>query len=315
MQGSLGVARNVLSARLQRLIDEDILERRAYQESPPRYEYFLTEKGLDLWPALIALLRWGDRHSAGPEGPPMLIVHKECGGPVTDRGICERCGEVLEARDAPGAVPGPGLRRPPSALVGPPAASFPRRRAPLLVGDHDVLLDHQLVLGPIGRPLHRDQVVDRGDPHRDARDLLLRRVGAQLLVVAIPSTSPRTSKSPRRRDEGEVGAVFDRPRVEQERQVCGRPASARRSPSAPRPGADVRSVARVGDVEVVSSDRWSRARSPPCRRSGRSRPVSHQRPSSSRGRAPSAEVDDRSCRRLPRGRWGFRDHLIGEAMP
>ena len=71
IQESLGIARNVLSARLQRLVDEDILERRAYQESPPRHEYFLTEKGLDLWPALIALMDWGDRHSAGPEGPPL----------------------------------------------------------------------------------------------------------------------------------------------------------------------------------------------------------------------------------------------------
>ncbi|MEX2105269.1 MAG: helix-turn-helix domain-containing protein [Solirubrobacterales bacterium] len=114
MQASLGVARNVLSARLQRLIDEDILERRAYQQSPPRYEYFLTEKGLDLWPALIALMNWGDRYSAGPEGPPRLIVHKQCGGEVSDRGICKRCGEVLHARDAT-QVPGPGLE---SALAG-----------------------------------------------------------------------------------------------------------------------------------------------------------------------------------------------------
>ncbi len=108
LQGSLGVARNVLSARLQRLVEEDILERRRYQTSPERFEYFLTEKGLDLWPSLIALLGWGDRHSAGPAGPPMLIVHKECGGPVSDRGVCERCGKVLEARDAK-ALPGPGL--------------------------------------------------------------------------------------------------------------------------------------------------------------------------------------------------------------
>ena len=108
MQSSLGVARNVLSARLGRLIEEGILERRAYQESPPRHEYFLTEKGLDLWPALIALQGWGDRHSTGPEGPPMLLLHKECGGSVSDRGICESCGEVLHARDAR-AVPGPGL--------------------------------------------------------------------------------------------------------------------------------------------------------------------------------------------------------------
>jgi DNA-binding HxlR family transcriptional regulator len=107
MQESLGIARNVLSARLQRLIEEDILERRAYQQSPARYEYFLTEKGLDLWPALIALLGWGDRHSAGPEGPPKLIVHKVCGGAVSDRGVCESCGQVLHARDAI-QVPGPG---------------------------------------------------------------------------------------------------------------------------------------------------------------------------------------------------------------
>ena len=108
IQGSLGIARNVLSARLARLIEEGILERRAYHESPPRYEYFLTQKGLDLWPALIALLHWGDRYSSGPEGPPRLIVHKECGGEINDRGICQSCGKVLSARDAR-QVAGPGL--------------------------------------------------------------------------------------------------------------------------------------------------------------------------------------------------------------
>lgn len=107
MQESLGIARNVLSARLERLVEEDILERRAYQESPPRYEYFLTQKGLDLWPALIALLNWGDRYSPSPDGPRRLIVHKECGGTVSERGICEKCGKILTARDAR-QVPGPG---------------------------------------------------------------------------------------------------------------------------------------------------------------------------------------------------------------
>ena len=109
MQESLGIARNVLSARLQRLIDEDILERRAYQESPPRYEYFLTQKGLDLWPALIALLNWGDRYSPNPGGPRRLIVHKECGGTVSERGVCESCGKLLTARDAK-QMPGPGAK-------------------------------------------------------------------------------------------------------------------------------------------------------------------------------------------------------------
>ena len=116
MQESLGIARNVLSARLQRLVDEEILERRAYQESPPRYEYFLTQKGLDLWPALIALLNWGDRYSPDPEGPRRLIVHKQCGGTVSERGICESCGKVLTARDAK-QVPGPGAKAEADALT------------------------------------------------------------------------------------------------------------------------------------------------------------------------------------------------------
>jgi DNA-binding HxlR family transcriptional regulator len=109
IQESLGIARNVLSARLQRLVDEEILERRAYSENPPRYEYFLTQKGLDLWPALIALLHWGERYSPDPDGPRRLIVHKECGGEVSERGICESCGKVLTARDAK-QVPGPGAK-------------------------------------------------------------------------------------------------------------------------------------------------------------------------------------------------------------
>ena len=101
IQSSLGVARNVLASRLQRLIDEDILEKRAYSEKPLRYEYFLTEKGLDLWPVLVALMGFGDKHSlpAGEE-PPMRILHKECGGIVNDRRICTACGAELGVRDA-----------------------------------------------------------------------------------------------------------------------------------------------------------------------------------------------------------------------
>ena len=102
MQESLGLARNVLSSRLSRLIEEDIVERRPYQEHPPRYEYFLTEKGLDLWPVLVALLGWGDKHVYGSEGGPVVMIHKECGGRVNDRRICEECGEWLEARDVRG---------------------------------------------------------------------------------------------------------------------------------------------------------------------------------------------------------------------
>jgi DNA-binding HxlR family transcriptional regulator len=117
IQTSLGVARNVLAARLQKLVEEEILERRMYQESPPRHEYFLTEKGLGLWPTLIALLNWGDRYSPTPGGPPKVILHKVCGGQVSERGICESCGEVLTARDAV-QVPGPGRIAHDTALAG-----------------------------------------------------------------------------------------------------------------------------------------------------------------------------------------------------
>lgn len=106
IQSSLGIARNVLASRLTRLLDEGILEKRAYQDRPPRYEYFLTEKGLDLWPTLVALMAYGDKHMlADDQEPPVRIVHKDCGGRVNDRRICERCGAELDVRDAR-AVPG-----------------------------------------------------------------------------------------------------------------------------------------------------------------------------------------------------------------
>ena len=109
MQQSLGVARNVLATRLQRLVDEDILERRPYSERPERYEYFLTEKGLDLWPLMISLMHWGDKHMPSPVGAPMIVVHKgECGGEVNDRRVCTSCGKELDVREAK-ATEGPGL--------------------------------------------------------------------------------------------------------------------------------------------------------------------------------------------------------------
>jgi DNA-binding HxlR family transcriptional regulator len=105
-QSRLGIARNVLSDRLGRLTDDGILERRPYSDSPPRYEYRLTEKGVDLWPALMMLMAWGDRHAA-EHGPPRLILHRGCGGRLDARMRCDRCGRDLGPRDVE-AVPGPG---------------------------------------------------------------------------------------------------------------------------------------------------------------------------------------------------------------
>jgi len=98
-QKDLGIARNVLQTRLTHLVDEGIMERIPYQERPVRHEYKLTQKGIDLWPVIIAMLGWGDRYEASPAGPPTRLFHRECGGEVTDRGICGACGQVLTARD------------------------------------------------------------------------------------------------------------------------------------------------------------------------------------------------------------------------
>jgi DNA-binding HxlR family transcriptional regulator len=107
-QSHLGIARNVLTDRLATLVDEGILERRQYQERPPRYEYRLTEKGRDLWPAMMALMHWGDRYEAD-EGPPRVVLHRDCGGEVTDRLTCARCGAELTVRDVETRL-GPGAR-------------------------------------------------------------------------------------------------------------------------------------------------------------------------------------------------------------
>jgi DNA-binding HxlR family transcriptional regulator len=111
-QRSLGVARNVLQTRLERLVESGILERVRYQERPERFEYRLTEMGIDLWPVVVSLLAWGDRHLA-PDGPPVVIEHRGCGGRMNDRRICEKCGALLEARDAR-ARRGPAARDKPA---------------------------------------------------------------------------------------------------------------------------------------------------------------------------------------------------------
>lgn len=104
----MGITRSVLTARLRHLVDEGVLERRPYQDRPTRYEYHATAKGLELWPVLTHLLRWGDRHYPEPEGPPRLLLHRDCGGQPDDHLLCDRCGARLSARDMR-AEPGPAL--------------------------------------------------------------------------------------------------------------------------------------------------------------------------------------------------------------
>ncbi|NWG52811.1 MAG: helix-turn-helix transcriptional regulator [Hydrogenophilaceae bacterium] len=109
-QARLGIARRVLAARLAHLVDEGVLRKVAYQQRPVRYEYRLTEKGLGLYPALIALVHWGDAHYAGKKGPPMLHRHLACGHDFRSVLTCSKCGEAVEARGVV-AHPGPGAKR------------------------------------------------------------------------------------------------------------------------------------------------------------------------------------------------------------
>jgi DNA-binding HxlR family transcriptional regulator len=107
MQEELGVATNVLSARLGSLIDAGIVEKRPYGERPDRFEYQLTAKGGELMPILLAFLRWGDRYTAGKAGPPLETVHADCGHVFHMVPTCSHCGEEVKLASVR-ARPGPG---------------------------------------------------------------------------------------------------------------------------------------------------------------------------------------------------------------
>jgi DNA-binding HxlR family transcriptional regulator len=113
-QERLGISRNILNQRLNRLIDTGVLTRTAYSEHPPRYDYRLTEKGRDLWPVLTAMRQWGDRYAA-PEGPPLQVVHRACGHVSEAIMTCSECGEALGPREVK-AVAGPGAGDRPTPL-------------------------------------------------------------------------------------------------------------------------------------------------------------------------------------------------------
>lgn len=94
-QARLGIARNVLSTRLATLVEHGVLERRQYQDHPPRCEYRLTEKGRALFPVMVTLMQWGDRWEAG--GPaPVVLVDRETGHEVDPALVDRTTGEELK---------------------------------------------------------------------------------------------------------------------------------------------------------------------------------------------------------------------------
>ncbi len=103
---SLGIAKNILTARLNMLIDEGIMERRTTPEGA-HSEYVLTEQGLDLQPILLSMTHWGDRHRPNPEGERLVFVDRENGAPIRRMAVISEDGRILQPRDVR-ATWGPG---------------------------------------------------------------------------------------------------------------------------------------------------------------------------------------------------------------
>jgi DNA-binding HxlR family transcriptional regulator len=107
-QRNLGITRHRLSERLGKLVEQGVLVKKPYQQRPVRHEYHLTPKGLDLYPVLLSLARWGDEWMADATGPPLEYVHLGCGHRTQAVLTCSECGEALRPEGVRTLV-GPGL--------------------------------------------------------------------------------------------------------------------------------------------------------------------------------------------------------------
>ena len=93
-----GAPRDTLTTRLRTLVDAGILRRERYSDHPQRFEYHLTAAGRELYPVILTLLRWGDEHLAGDDGPPLVLEHS-CGHRLVPEITCRACGEVVDPAD------------------------------------------------------------------------------------------------------------------------------------------------------------------------------------------------------------------------
>jgi DNA-binding HxlR family transcriptional regulator len=94
-QAALGIARNTLTERLDRLTGAGMLDRVRYQDRPVRYEYVLTEMGRDFFPVMAGIIGWGDRWLADDGKVPLVIRHLDCGQPTHAVVGCAHCGGAL----------------------------------------------------------------------------------------------------------------------------------------------------------------------------------------------------------------------------
>ena len=107
----LGISRNVLTDRLDKLVEAEILERRPYDTGRGRYDYVLTERGRAMWPVLTALRQWGDEWLLGEGNEPVVLRHEACGHLTHVVAACSECGERLDPQSVR-AEPGPGAISP-----------------------------------------------------------------------------------------------------------------------------------------------------------------------------------------------------------
>ncbi|MEL6339503.1 MAG: helix-turn-helix domain-containing protein [Myxococcota bacterium] len=99
LRQNIGASPTVLADRLRRLVKAKIFKRVRYSDHKNRYDYHLTEKGLDLYPTIVMLMAWGDRWESGKSGPPLRLIHRSCGHTLVPRVICSACEKPIEARD------------------------------------------------------------------------------------------------------------------------------------------------------------------------------------------------------------------------
>jgi DNA-binding HxlR family transcriptional regulator len=129
IQKDLRLTPHRLSDRLGKLVRDGILVRVEYQKRPRRFEYLLTEKGIDLYPLIVAMLEWGDRWMAGSAGAPVELVHRPCGHSIKPELTCPECKSKIVPREM-SARPGPALKkRGLSAQQSPPAQRVGNRRS------------------------------------------------------------------------------------------------------------------------------------------------------------------------------------------
>jgi len=105
----LDIPPTTLSSRLDSLVKKDLLRRRKYEQHPPRYEYELTERALDLLPVIVSLAAWGSRYKA-PNGPPLELVDARTGDPIEPVLVDRRTGKAITAGEV-GLRVGPGASK------------------------------------------------------------------------------------------------------------------------------------------------------------------------------------------------------------